>query len=201
MSEKQEDGQATGDLGQEFSTTIEADHPTPRYVYHWKPEDMRGETLYPLNELKSKYPDLYTEAADQYENREFLRDYVIPPLGCKWNDALFLSPIGPEQIRAALLEQDFDFHGEFYEIDASKLAPERTTIYTFKDIAFDAVLDPNNYVPYSPENLKRLSTIPEATKQFYKENLTDEGVLYFAHIPHILYRGTLDVTDVRTIKV
>ena len=162
---------------------------------------MRGDILFPLNELKAAYPDVYQEEVEKYDNREFLLDYKIPPLNCRWNDALFLSPVGPEQIRAALLDLDYDFHGEFYEIDASKIAPEKATIFTFPDIAFEAVLDPNNYVPYTPENLARFKALPEATKKYYKENLSDEGVLYFAYIPHILYKGSLDVAGMDTVRV
>ena len=40
------------------------------YLYHRVPENLIGETLYPLNELKTLYPDVYAEHVKKYEGRE-----------------------------------------------------------------------------------------------------------------------------------
>ena len=38
-----------------------------QYVYHMVPEELKGEYLIPLNELKSVYPNLYGEYIQKYK--------------------------------------------------------------------------------------------------------------------------------------
>ena len=75
------------------------------YVYHRKPVNMEGDTLYPLNSLRSKFPNLYDAQAKKYEGREELMQRKIPILNCLWNDVIHLAPVHPkhvfENIRAA----------------------------------------------------------------------------------------------------
>ena len=62
-----------------------------QYVYHMVPEELKGEYLIPLNELKSVYPNLYGEYIQKYKDhphREKLLTRKIPKLECLWNDVV-----------------------------------------------------------------------------------------------------------------
>ena len=61
------------------------------YVYHMVPEELKGEYLIPLNELKRAYPNLYDEYIQKYKDhtqREQLLTRKIPKLECLWNDVV-----------------------------------------------------------------------------------------------------------------
>ena len=72
------------------------------YLYHRVPENMRGTTLYPLNQLRDAHPDVYAEAIKKYENRERVMRQVVIPFGCAWNDVLHFSPVHPSFAKSEL---------------------------------------------------------------------------------------------------
>lgn len=74
------------------------------YLYHWVPKDLQGDTLFPLNTLKEKYPDLYKKEASKYVGREQIMQDVLPILNCLWNDVLHFSAVHPSLVKEALFE-------------------------------------------------------------------------------------------------
>ena len=52
------------------------------YLYHRVPADLKGHTLYPLNQLKTVYPSLYVAKAASYQDREAVMQARLPILGC-----------------------------------------------------------------------------------------------------------------------
>jgi hypothetical protein len=47
---------------------------------------MRGETLYPLNQLRSVDPALYGRERAKYKGREAVLEFRIPLIDVLWND-------------------------------------------------------------------------------------------------------------------
>ncbi|MBY0414229.1 MAG: hypothetical protein K2Q18_08690 [Bdellovibrionales bacterium] len=43
-----------------------------QYAYHFKPKEMTGSTLIPLNHLQTTHPEIYSEQIKKYKNREKL---------------------------------------------------------------------------------------------------------------------------------
>ncbi len=74
------------------------------YLYHWVPDDMIGDTLYPLNILKHTHPDLYTKKVSKYIGREKVMDQIIPILDCLWNDVLHFTAVHPKDVKDALIK-------------------------------------------------------------------------------------------------
>ena len=72
-----------------------------RFLYHARPPDMRGETLYPLNRLRSIDRALYEREQAKYEGREAVLEFRIPLIDVLWNDTLHLSTIHPYHLAAA----------------------------------------------------------------------------------------------------
>jgi hypothetical protein len=65
---------------------------------------MRGERLYPLNELRSVDRNLYEREKAKYKGREAVLDFRIPLIDVLWNDTLHLSTIHPSHLGAAWQE-------------------------------------------------------------------------------------------------
>jgi hypothetical protein len=70
-----------------------------QFVYHFKPKNMVGDLLIPLNQLRDKHPMTYAEHVTKYKGREKLLEKTIPLLNCLWNDVLHISPIHPQIVR------------------------------------------------------------------------------------------------------
>lgn len=169
------------------------------YIYHAVPEHMEGSTLYPLNNLKDIYPEIYQDRVEKYAWRKRVLEWKIPPLGCLWNDALHFSPVHPEKLYTKLRELGLDYKKtkRFFKIPADKLNPTKTTIRTFahRDISKDT------FVEYNPNDLEKYSEIPETTIEYFKETIqVGNKPLLFQDVPHILYKDNFDVSDVEVVE-
>lgn len=71
-------------------------------LFHLIADDIRGDHILTLNQLRTCYPDLYTRHAAKHHGREWVIDEPVPALGCTWGDVVFLSPIASTEIFAAL---------------------------------------------------------------------------------------------------
>ena len=167
-----------------------------KYVYHRVPSNLKGHVLYPLNQLKEIDKELYEFNAKKYYGRELIMERKIPILGnCLWNDVVFLTAVNPTVLRNAyestgyILKQTFRFFRfEVNSLNASALAVmkgEEKTIYE----------------PFDLERFDEYTVIPESTRRYWRAQIAlGQRPLLFQHIPHILYRGTLD-TALATIVV
>jgi hypothetical protein len=63
-----------------------------------------GDELLPLNTIRDRYPDLYDRESAKYAERPHVMDHPVHPLGCRWTDVVFFSPVHPELIFEALRE-------------------------------------------------------------------------------------------------
>jgi hypothetical protein len=168
------------------------------YLYHRVPKNMKGSVLYPLNSLRSIDVEIYQEAATKYEGREWVVQQEITPLGCLWNDAIHLTAVHPADIKQALKEAGRDINYEFYEIDPHLLNPLNTTVYLYNKPMGES----KEFVQYNPDSLEQFSILPNGLKEYYSKVIQDEKEpLLFHLIPHILYKGTIDISDAKIIKV
>jgi hypothetical protein len=160
-------------------------------VYHKKPDNLKGDTLYPLNQLKEIYPEVYAEEIKKYteEGRVGLMNADVIPLGVKWNDVVHLTPIHPDQIRDALSLLGRHPNLEHIEVDASRLDSDNTTIYVDSG---DPIITPEDFHPYTPENLKRFSELSQKTKDYYRQEVEKgERPLLHKYAPHVLHKGPI----------
>lgn len=171
------------------------------YFYHGIPEDMKGTKLIPLNkmlEVDSKLRDKYLE---KYKGREEILGRKIPLLDCLWNDVVQLLPLHPRQLFE--LQKELGLIPEipsykYYQIDTSTLDPSQTVVY-FKT----APGEENVTVQWLEDvNLDDLQTVPPATIDYYKSMVgTGEPVFNYQFVPHIIYKGTVDVSSAKIISL
>ncbi len=163
------------------------------HIYHWVPRNLEGSVLYPLNRLKETHPHLYEQHVLKYETRPQLPRLRIPPLDCLWNDVLFLSPVHPRLIGDALTDTGFsvDATFRFFEIEARVLDPRITTVFT----------EPDRYDAYELRTLGAYASLPASTVAYYKAAHAAKSDLHvFNHIPHILYKGWIDIEKAPIIE-
>jgi hypothetical protein len=183
--------------------------PTPgkkkNYLYHMVPEGMRGNVLHPLNVLKDLHPDLYISHVDKYKDRSELIEKFIPRLECLWNDVLFLSAVNPVDLKRAL--EDAGLHPKerkFYQIDPEFLDPAKTKIFLYRDTSEHGLVDlkPEDFVDYDPKALSGHSVIRPETADYFKESMKNgRKPKMFVGIPHILHKGSIDISDLEVITV
>ena len=174
------------------------------HLYHKVPQEMAGEVLYPLNTLKEIHPEAYEFQVKKYIGREEVMDNQIPSMNCLWNDVLHFSPVHPQ-----LIFDQLKFLGlnnlppkiEYFEVDSDLFDPENTTIYLFKNKPLFKMRE-DNFEEYSGENTLKYTNLPDETKEYYKECITNgKPPLAFHKIPHILHKGNLDTKNIQRIIV
>jgi len=183
----------------------EEDSEGMHYLYHNVSAHMLGDTLYPLNQLKETHPDIYAKHAEKYRGREQLLERRIPKLECLWNDVIFFTPIHPQEIKEALVAAQHPWRqpSRWLKIDAEKLDPERTVIWTYpaKDEAglqFDEV----DILDFSARLLSSYTHMPETTKRYYAKMAEQKLFpLRFVYTPHILHRGPIPLALGEVIEI
>jgi hypothetical protein len=159
---------------------------------------MKGNVLYPLNTLRTLYPSTYERQVAKYQGRERLLERVIPIFDCLWNDVLHLCPLHPGLIFEKLREIGFDYPTRrFIEIHSDSLESENTLI-----MEYPVDSDERFYHRKGPNDFQSLDQLPSATVEYYKESF-DKGInpLLFVYIPHVLYKGSIDIEGLKMIEV
>lgn len=191
------EGPGSNEVGQTPETGREK-----KYLYHMVPTDMRGTTLHPLNTLKEAHPDVYTSVTEKYRGRSEVTQQFIPTLQCAWEDVLHLTAIHPENLKKALVEAGLQpSEMKFFQVDPGLLDPAKTTVYLYRDVSGGDIPD-DDYAPFDPNALDSHAVIGELTKRHYKERaLKGEQPLLFVGIPHVLHRGSIDISNLPVITV
>ncbi len=173
------------------------------YLYHLVPENMKGNFLYPLNELKEKYPEIYREAVKKYAKRKKILEGKIPILNCFWSDVIHLTPVHPKKIKSALIDAGSDFLRErewkWFRINPYSIERTKTVIFLNTQNVGRKVED---YFYYSQSNLGRYSNLPKATISYYRQEYVARRVPLHSHfVPHILYKGRINIKNCEVIEV
>lgn len=173
-----------------------------QYVYHFKPKEMTGSTLIPLNHLQATHPEIYSEHIKKYKNREQLLQKRVPILNCLWNDVLHLSPINPQIIIDTWRSEGLIGHAgisksfEVYKIPAKKLREENTICYQSFNYDFE------NYNPDQEKNwrfiqekyieLKVVGT--EQLSVWHNDMKAGRPFFWYSHTMHVLAEQNIDIT-------
>ena len=159
---------------------------------------MQGTILYPLSMLRTTGPQIYNEAISKYNDRTWVLEQKISPLNCLWNDAIHLIAVHPSEIKGALLKAGKDMLFEFYEIDPHLLNPTLTTVYLYNRPKGE----PKEFIPFDPDALEQYSKFPDQTKEYYSKMISaGKDPLLFHLVPHILYKGSIDISTVKILNV
>lgn len=168
----------------------------PTLLYRAAIRDLRGDAILPLYQLREQHPDLYEREAAKYAYRPHTMDNPVYPLGCRWSDVVFLSPVHPEPIFTALQESGRVKRStlNYWTIDAELLDPARTCILLKRHDPQFRAQPAEDYLPYSPQTVATLTTPSERALNRLRNLNATEPLLPWADIPHVLHRGALPIT-------
>ncbi|MEK6868495.1 MAG: hypothetical protein AABX98_06755 [Nanoarchaeota archaeon] len=164
-------------------------------LYHLIHRPFFGTTLYPLSELRHVDPALFEKQKAKYDGRESLSEYGIEAFDCRWNDVIHLSPVHPKSIFTALKKagypQSEKRHPYFFALDPRALDPLLTIFFH----------PPHGQEEnYNPRKVRKYSTLPKATKEYYKEAIARrESPLLWNLTTLVLYKGTIDISAIPII--
>lgn len=174
-----------------------------RYVYHRVPQPLRGTILYPLNQLRTHFPDLAAAHAQKYVGRAALCERRIPRLQCRWNDVLMLSPVHPSNVRVALSAAGFArFPAPWFAVDVALLEPTATVIYVPpEEPPADFAIRENDVVAFDPVLLDACREVSELQRRHYEQaKAAGARPLMFSGTPHVLFNGTLPLDQLHIIE-
>ena len=171
------------------------------FLYHGVPEDMKGSELITLSRMFAKDPVLHQKYLEKYKGREEILERRVPLLDCLWNDVVQLLPLQPRklfdlQLQLGLINEIPEY--SYFQIDPIILDSHNTAVY-FKT----APGEENVAVQWLKDvNLDELQEIPDATIKYYESMVgTGEPVFNYQFVPHILYKGSIDISKSKVVDI
>jgi len=163
---------------------------------------MVGTILYPLNQLKDLYQDIYEDQVKKYDGREKLLTTEIPPLKCLWNDVLHFTAVSPQELKDNLAKADIQLDPiSWFKIPVSTIVGGESVAFTYRRDQ-DVVPNFKEYEIFDPKKMETYKVVPKETIEYYKQKKV-EGVrpLLFHLVPHVLYKGNIDTDGLEIITV
>jgi len=179
------------------------------FLFHLCPLDLRDATIYPLNELRTRHPELYLRERRKWEGRESVLDVEIPHLGCTWGDTVNLATIDPRRLIAAREEIGLPrsrlLARRLVRIPMERIAGRAAVVYdcsrhwiNSRPGAGDADASPleTDFEPFDSARYEELTAVPPAHTDYLREQRrAEEAALGFVFVPHVLVRGAIPVSD------
>jgi hypothetical protein len=171
-----------------------------RYVYHFKPKNMVGDTLFPLFTLRETHPEIYAEHVKKYRGREDILEVRIPLLDCWWNEVLHLSPLHPQKVidcwraRGLLEHANRPLPVEVYKVPVA-LLNESTTVCA-QDYCYEVGKEYEGRLKFwhfrSAEYAPQADVGAEQIDYWLRQFAVKEHILWYSHTMHVLAKQTID---------
>ena len=179
------------------------------FVYHFKPANLQGTTLYPLNRLRDLHPEAHRSEFKKYVGREKLLEKRIPILDCLWNDVIHLSPLHPQTVidcwkANGLFEytQRKEKTVDVFKIPAAAIDwPNVVCFQSFNYEFGNFDLEKDKYwqiVDGAFTEQKDVS--PEQLKVWKADQTAGRRLFWYSHTMHVLARQTLDVSGCEIVR-
>lgn len=168
------------------------------YVYHHVPQNQIGDIIYPLNQLKDTFPDIFRKQSAKYDNIQE-KDVEILGFGY-WNDCINLMPVNPGLVKKELEKYGHDTNWQwlFYKIDTKQLNNSKLILMVTTDKSGTLERD---FLPFTKENFDKYCHIGEATRAIFqkaKDNYEQPNT--FARIPHVLYKDSINTKGLEIVE-
>lgn len=178
-----------------------------QYVYHFKPKEMSGDTLMPLNSMQESHPGAYEEHIKKYKGREQMLKQKIPMLNCLWNDVLHLSPINPQIIINTWREKELFEHAkipkdiEVYKIPIELLNEETTICFQSHNFDFyEYTPELEKYWKFDKATFQEQVIVEPKQMEVWKTDTKAKRVMFwYSHTMHVLAKQQIDVRSCELI--
>lgn len=171
------------------------------FVYHRYPENMTGNIIYPMSELMEKYPNLFLDRQKRHEFQPHVLEGSIPKLGCFWNDTLHFTALHPRQIAEELKKSGYSMKLKYFEIQAEKLAHEKTIVYLNKPRTPGTPAKVTDFVEFNYNEVQSLAYFPPISLDRYKKAPTPDEFLLNFGAPYILYKGNFNIDGMGVVEI
>ncbi len=181
--------------------------PDVAFVYHLCSADMRGTTLYPLNGLRERFPDVYARERLKFEGRESVLDFRVPHLGVPWGDTVNMSALDPRLLVAARRRLGVPFsrllQRRLARIPIERIAGLPSVVYDSathwvnSSPGEDVALTPpeSEFSPFDPSTYEELHEVPRLHLEYLqRQQSRGELALGFVFVRHVLVAGDVDLT-------
>lgn len=72
-----------------------------------------------------------------------------------------------------------------YQVDPKLIEPKNAIVYLNAHTDNKDKMNGENFVPYNPDEVAKLASMPQATKDYYKKMIDKgEGPLFYHRVPH-----------------
>lgn len=179
------------------------------FIYHGVPQDLKGDTLMPLFDLKDIYPDLYEQQIKKYTDhpkRKNLPFKNIPLINCKRGEVLHNSSIHPYLVFMAMKSvfPHFDRSILFYKIPMKSLLNRELVFFDMNHPKYEFGLESDPEVAFkliNPSLYNEVKEVPKEAYEFFQEwkNRGEHGAPAWGKIPHVFVKGSIDITGFEII--
>jgi len=185
------------------------------FVYHLCAPDFRGEVLYPLDSLRSAYPDIYLRERVKYEGRESVLEYKVPFLDVTWGATVNLSALDPCLLVKARRRLGVPFSNlllrRVLRIPVQRIAHLRAVRYDSAthwinsspgDPSVPLVPPSHEFVRFDAASHEEVTAVP-ALHLDYLRPLAARGerALGFVFVPHVLVASPIDVSGLEPVAM
>lgn len=173
--------------------------PVQGTLYIFPRTAVRGDAIIPLSQMRTRFPDLYELNARKYAARPDVMDLPVEPLQCTWSDVVFLSPVHPAPLFAALRVTRDDGRARVpqpWTLDAWRLDPARTVIRLMRhgiDGHYADPADEHDYLPFTTAGLRAVNRVTVAAIERLESLEPGDPALPWVDVPHVLHRGCIPV--------
>ncbi len=162
-------------------------------------------SLLTVEQLAAVDPQAHRGAIAKYDDtpeRRRLRDTVIPRMGLRWTDVVFLLPVHPHAIWSAWKEIRGRERApmEFWAIPASEL-PDGTVVLDRSLTATGDPIDPREVTPFERDAHRTSLTTTSANRAWLEECVKRKvSGAWFHGIPHVLAPGPVPLNHAEVIS-
>jgi hypothetical protein len=185
------------------------------YLYHLCAPDFRGTILYPLNGLRSIFPDLYEREKAKFTGRESILEFVVPGLGVVWGDTVNLSALNPQLLVTERRKNGIPFsrllERRLVKIPAERIAKLPAVSYFSKthwinsspgEAGVPLTPPENEFFPFDAAQYKEIQEVPPLHSQYLlRQKARNELALGFVFIPHVLVASPIDISGLEMIDL
>lgn len=171
------------------------------YLYHQIPPNMSGTTLFPLNQMKDIFPEIYHTEFKKYEWRQEVPKQQIPQLNCLWNDVIFLFAVHPKEINNALTKAGLaPLKNSYYEIPLEQFDQSCMSIWS---CIFEGNERVKNFSSFDVNQIDIYKSLGKGTYEYFRKmkETSPHRFLIYLTVPHILYKGTINIEGLNVIQL
>lgn len=184
------------------------------FVYHLCSSDMRGTTLYPLNDLRIHYPDVYDRERAKYDGRESVLDFEVPHLGVTWANTVNLSALDPRLLVATRRRLGVAFsrllERQLLRIPIDRISATPAAVYDSATHWLNSSPGENvppappeyEFSPFDPATYRELTEVPAPHENYLlRQQELGKLALGFVFVRHVLVAGPVDVSGIDPIPL